>query len=130
MAFEIRVQFFVLKDYGQDTLALRWRAWMTNYYMERYFDKQTFYQIQSQSLIDNPDQRIVDDLNSFTGTALSFALALFNATIDLVSFSGILFGIYPPLFLVLIVYAIGGTAISVALGKVMVFVFSLFVAHN
>ena len=123
MAFEIRVQFFVLKDYGQDTLALRWRAWMTNYYMERYFDKQTFYQIQSQSLIDNPDQRIVDDLNSF-------ALALFNATIDLVSFSGILFGIYPPLFLVLIVYAIGGTAISVALGKVMVFVFSLFVAHN
>ena len=98
---------------------------MTNYYMERYFDKQTFYQIQSQSLIDNPDQRIVDDLNSFTGTALSFALALFNATIDLVSFSGILFGIYPPLFLVLIVYAIGGTAISVALGKVMVFHFLL-----
>jgi ABC-type uncharacterized transport system fused permease/ATPase subunit len=92
---------------------------MTNYYMERYFNKQTFYQIQSQSLIDNPDQRIVDDLNSFTGTALSFALALFNATIDLVSFSGILFGIYPPLFLVLIVYAIGGTAISVAIGKVI-----------
>eukprot|EP00250_Pteridium_aquilinum_P012479 c20753_g1_i1 orf=411-2087(-) len=93
---------------------------MTNYYVDRYFKDRTFYQIQSQSLIDNPDQRIVDDLSSFTGTALAFALSLFTATIDLISFSGILYGIYPPLFLVLIVYSIGGTAISVAVGKDLV----------
>jgi ABC-type uncharacterized transport system fused permease/ATPase subunit len=69
-------------------------------------------------MIDNPDQRIVDDLNSFSGSALGFALALFNATINLISFSGILYGIYPPLFFVLLIYSIGGTAISVLLGKV------------
>lgn len=116
----------MLRDYGRDTLALRWRAWMTNYYVDRYFKNRIFYQIQSQSLIDNPDQRIVDDLSSFTGTALSFALALFNATIDLISFSGILYGIYPPLFIVLIVYSIGGTAISVAVGKVELFNFKIY----
>lgn len=119
-AFIGGIPVFVLRDYGRDTLALRWRAWMTNYYVDRYFKNRIFYQIQSQSLIDNPDQRIVDDLSSFTGTALSFALALFNATIDLISFSGILYGIYPPLFIVLIVYSIGGTAISVAVGKDLV----------
>lgn len=119
-AFIGGIPVFVLRDYGRDTLSLRWRAWMTDYYLYRYFENRTFYQIQSQSLIDNPDQRIVDDLNSFTGTALSFALALFNATIDLVSFSGILLGIYPPLFAALIVYSIGGTTISVALGKSLV----------
>lgn len=88
--------------------------------MDRYLSNQTFYKIQSQSIIDNPDQRIVDDLSSFTGTALSFALTLFNAVIDLISFSNILFGIYPPLFVVLLVYSIGGTAISVFLGKDLV----------
>lgn len=93
---------------------------MTNYYMERYLKNQTFYQIQSQSIIDNPDQRIVDDLSSFTGTSLSFSLTLFNALIDLISFSNILFGIYPPLFVVLIVYSLGGTAISIFLGKGLV----------
>lgn len=72
-------------------------------------------------MIDNPDQRIVDDLNSFSGSALGFALALFNATINLISFSGILYGIYPPLFFVLLVYSIGGTGISVLLGKVRAF---------
>lgn len=109
----------MLRDYARETLALRWRSWMTSYYMERYLRNQTFYKIQSQSIIDNPDQRIVDDLSSFTGTALAFSLTLFNAAVDLISFSNILYGIYPPLFLVLLAYSIGGTAISVFLGRVM-----------
>lgn len=113
------LQFFVLRDYAREKLSLRWRSWMTSYYMERYLKNKTFYKIQSQSTIDNPDQRIVDDLSSFTGTALSFSLTLFNAAIDLISFSNILFGIYPPLFGVLLAYSLGGTALSVFLGKVL-----------
>ncbi|XP_074285256.1 ABC transporter D family member 2, chloroplastic [Silene latifolia] len=114
------IPIFVLRDYAKDTLSLRWRSWMTKYYMQRYLENRTFYKIQSQSTIDNPDQRIVDDLSAFTGTALAFSLTLFNAAIDLISFSNILFGIYPPLFVVLLVYSIGGTAISVLLGKGLV----------
>ncbi|KAK4285601.1 hypothetical protein QN277_002277 [Acacia crassicarpa] len=98
---------------------------MTSYYMERYFKNRTFYKIQSHSSLDNPDQRIVDDLNSFTTTALSFALTLFNAAVDLTSFSNILYHIYPPLFVVLLIYSIGGTAVSVFLGKGLVTLNSL-----
>lgn len=118
-------QVFVLRDYAKETLSLRWRSWMTSYYMDRYLRNQTFYKIQSQSLIDNPDQRIVDDLSSFTGTALAFSLTLFNATVDLISFSNILYGIYPPLFVVLLAYSLGGTAISIFLGRVNFFFLSL-----
>ncbi|TKY49481.1 ABC transporter D family member 2 [Spatholobus suberectus] len=114
------IPFFVLRDYARETLSLRWRSWMTSYYMDRYLKNQTFYKIQSQSIIDNPDQRIVDDLSSFTGTSLAFSLTLFNAAVDLISFSNILYGIYPPLFVVLLVYSIGGTAISVFLGRGLV----------
>ncbi|CAM6094647.1 unnamed protein product [Calypogeia fissa] len=119
-AFVVGIPVFVIRDYSREKLALKWRAWMTKRFVADYFENQTFYNIQSQSLIDNPDQRIVDDLNAFTSTSLGFALALFNATIDLISFSGILYGIYPPLFAVLVVYSIGGTALSVALGKGLV----------
>lgn len=119
-AFAGGIPVFVLRDYAKDMLSLRWRSWMTKHYMERYLKDQSFYKIQSQSIIDNPDQRIVDDLSSFTGTALSFSLALFNSTVDLISFSNILYGIYPPLFVVLLLYSIGGTAISVFLGKGLV----------
>ncbi|XP_022948180.1 ABC transporter D family member 2, chloroplastic isoform X1 [Cucurbita moschata] len=119
-AFAGGIPVFVLRDYAKDMLSLRWRSWMTKHYMERYLKNQSFYKIQSQSIIDNPDQRIVDDLSSFTGTALSFSLALFNSTVDLISFSNILYGIYPPLFVILLLYSIGGTAISVFLGKGLV----------
>ncbi|KAK3163289.1 hypothetical protein QOZ80_1AG0001730 [Eleusine coracana subsp. coracana] len=119
-AFAGGIPFFVLRDYARETLSLRWRSWMTSYYMKRYFKNRTFYRIQSQSMIDNPDQRINDDLSAFTGTALGFSLTFFNAAVDLISFSNILYGIYPPLFIVLIVYSLGGTAISVFLGKNLV----------
>ncbi|KAG8053058.1 hypothetical protein GUJ93_ZPchr0001g32654 [Zizania palustris] len=118
--FAVGIPFFVLRDYARETLSLRWRSWMTSYYMKRYFKNRTFYKIQSQSIIDNPDQRINDDLSAFTGTALAFSLTLFNAVVDLISFSNILYGIYPPLFIVLIIYSLGGTAISVFLGKNLV----------
>ncbi|XP_068499300.1 ABC transporter D family member 2, chloroplastic-like isoform X4 [Phaseolus vulgaris] len=114
------IPFFVLRDYAKETLSLRWRSWMTSYYMDRYLKNQTFYKIQSQSIIDNPDQRIVDDISSFTRTSLAFSLTLFNAAVDLISFSNILYGIYPPLFVLLLVYSIGGTTISVLLGRGLV----------
>uniref|UniRef100_A0A0E0BZ29 ABC transporter domain-containing protein n=1 Tax=Oryza meridionalis TaxID=40149 RepID=A0A0E0BZ29_9ORYZ len=118
--FAVGIPFFVLRDYARETLSLRWRSWMTSYYMKRYFKNRTFYKIQSQSLIDNPDQRINDDLSAFTGTALAFSLTFLNAAVDLISFSNILYGIYPPLFIVLIVYSLGGTGISIFLGKNLV----------
>ena len=57
---------------------------------------------------------------NFTDTALSFSMTILNAVIDLVSFSEILYTIYPPLFVVLVVYSVGGTAISVKLGQRLV----------
>ncbi|KAM1004162.1 hypothetical protein ACFX2C_004388 [Malus domestica] len=119
-AFAVGIPIFVLRYYARQTLSLRWRAWMTKHYMDRYLSNQAFYKIQSQSIIDNPDQRIVDDLSSFTETALSFSLTILNAVVDLISFSNILFSIYHPLFAVLFVYSIGGTAISIYLGKDLV----------
>ncbi|EFJ11676.1 ATP-binding cassette transporter, subfamily D, member 4, SmABCD4 [Selaginella moellendorffii] len=90
---------------------------MTKRYMAQYFSQRSYYNIQSLALIDNPDQRVVDDIGSFTRTALIFTMTLFHSITDLASFSGILYRIYPPLFGVLLVYSIGGTGISFLLGK-------------
>lgn len=47
-------------------------------------------------------------------------MTLLNAGIDLISFSGILYSIYPPLFVALIVYSVGGTGVSLFLGRKLV----------
>ncbi len=56
----------------------------------------------------------------FTETALGLSMTLLNAGIDLISFSGILYSIYPPLFAALLVYSIGGTGASLYLGRSLV----------
>ncbi|KAG1335185.1 hypothetical protein COCNU_03G013040 [Cocos nucifera] len=43
-----------------------------------------------------------------------------GAAVDLISFSNILYGIYLPLFIVLLIYSLGGTAICMFLGKDLV----------
>ena len=56
----------------------------------------------------------------FTDTALSLSMTLLNAGIDLISFSGILYSIYPPLFVALVVDSVGGTGASLFLGRKLV----------
>lgn len=114
------IPVYVLRDYYQSRLALEWREWMTTQFTEEYFDDQTFYRVQAGALLDNPDQRIAVDVRNFTDTTLSFGVTLLNAAVDLVSFSGILYSIYPPLFAALLIYSIGGTAASLAIGRPLV----------
>lgn len=116
----VGIPVYVFRDYYQNKLALEWREWMTKRFTERYFEDRAFYQVQAAGLLDNPDQRISSDVNKFTDTALGFSMTLLNASIDLVSFSGILFSIYPPLFVALLVYSIGGTGVSLFLGRKLI----------
>ena len=51
---------------------------------------------------------------------LAATLCALGAGVDLISFSGILYSIYPPLFLALLVYSIGGTGTSLFLGRKLV----------
>ena len=102
----------------QAMLSLQWREWMTKGMLEDYMSDRTFYAIHSSQLVDNPDQRLSSDINQFTSSTLSLAFTFLASIVDLISFSGILFTIYPPLFLALIVYAGGGTAVSFLVGKV------------
>ena len=45
---------------------------------------------RSRARLDNPDQRIADDVRAFTATTLSFTLMFLNGTLAVLSFSGVL----------------------------------------
>lgn len=50
------------------TLAIRWRAFLTERYVDRWMGRNRFAEIERLRLIDNPDQRIADDIAEITGT--------------------------------------------------------------
>ena len=79
-----------------------------------------YYQIEMDPLVDNPDQRITEDVKAFTQVSLDFFINLMTSAIDLLSFSGILYSIYPELFYVIFAYAIFGSLSTIQLGKTLV----------
>ncbi|HWI84288.1 ABC transporter ATP-binding protein/permease [Ramlibacter sp.] len=89
----------VYKFYLTQLLEVRWRAWMTAHYLQRWLGAQTFYRMElarfanGQAAPDNPDQRIQEDLNLFTTYSISLSMGLLNSLVTLISFVGILWSL-------------------------------------
>lgn len=111
----------VYKFYLTQLLEMRWRAWMTSHYLQRWLAKQTFYKLELMRFAsqpdapggparnpDNPDQRIQEDINQFTTYTVSLTMGLLNAVVTLASFVGILWGLSGAF-----AFTLGGTAISI-----------------
>eukprot|EP00802_Teleaulax_amphioxeia_P007772 Tamp_07780.p1 GENE.Tamp_07780~~Tamp_07780.p1 ORF type:complete len:775 (-),score=172.86 Tamp_07780:113-2437(-) len=110
----------VLYKFYRDKLAVQWRAWMTQRILDMYEANRSYYALEMKGDLDNPDQRIAEDARSFTRTSLDFSITLMTSVIDLVSFSGILYSIYPQLFAAIIAYSSFGTGMTLWLGQALV----------
>ena len=105
--------------YQRQQLAIHWREWMTARTFELYTSNRVYYNVDPNT-IDNPDQRMAEDVQSFTSYSLKLIITIITSLIDLVSFSLILWSIYPQLFAAIIVYSAAGTIITALLGKPLV----------
>jgi vitamin B12/bleomycin/antimicrobial peptide transport system ATP-binding/permease protein len=99
------VPIYALYYYVRDTLGLRWRRWLTDHFLSRYLSHRAYYRLDTSG-IDNPDQRIAEDINSFTQQSLYFSMIMLGSLIDLVAFSSVLWTISQGLVYFLIGYAI------------------------
>ena len=106
------VPIYALYYYVRDTLGLRWRRWLTDRFLARYFHDRAYYRLGSTSDIDNPDQRIAEDINSFTQKSLYFSMIALGSVIQLVAFSSVLWTISPGLVYFLIGYAVLSTVFT------------------
>ncbi|MEG4075948.1 hypothetical protein QUA30_25315 [Microcoleus sp. Pol14C2] len=63
--FAIFTPIMVFFFYSQNVLQLYWRKWLTNHLLKKYFSNQGFYKIKFNDKVDNPDQRLAEDVNLF-----------------------------------------------------------------
>ena len=108
--------------YLRDRLGLQWRKWLTNRFVNNYFSDRAYYNLNTSTTeIDNPDQRIAEDVRSFTQESLTFLLILVDSVLEVIAFSGVLWGISRPLVIFLVLYALIGTLVTtVIFGKPLV----------
>jgi len=118
--FALAIPIGVFYRWVEEGLALLWREWMAQHMVKRYFNNRAYYRLRSSQSVDNPDQRISEDIRNFTASSLSFLLIALNSLVTLFAFVGVLWMISGTLVAILIAYAIAGTAISVLIGRELV----------
>ncbi|WP_294242237.1 ABC transporter ATP-binding protein/permease [uncultured Sphingomonas sp.] len=111
------------------TLSIRWRRWLNDWYLGRWFARDRFYEIERLRMIDNPDQRIAEDVRAFTSmgleygqSPLSILIALVFNLVRAVAFATILLQTSSPLAIPLFGYRIplpGGDLIWFSIAYVL-----------
>src|SRR5919201_1711059 len=95
----------VYQIYLQQMLQIEWRSWLNEHFVSDWLKDRAYYRLQLLDRgVDNPDQRIADDLNLFIDMTLSLAIGLLSAVVTLVSFTIILWNLSAD-------YTIGGVVI-------------------
>jgi putative ATP-binding cassette transporter len=136
----IYVASAVIEFVVQQMLVIRWRRWLTDYFVAHWLGGHAHYRMSlAGSEADNPDQRIAEDVNRFIdgGTEgygiYSYSILLISTLSSLVSFAVVLWGlsenftlpgtdIHVPgfLFWIALIYAAIGTLITHLIGRSLV----------
>src|SRR3954454_15417839 len=81
----------VYQLYLRQILHIRWRAWLTERFLNDWLGHPTYYRMQvDHTVTDNPDQRISDDIDRYTSLSLGLSIGLMNSVVTLFSFLFIL----------------------------------------
>ncbi len=120
LTFLVAIPIGTYYRWVEERLALLWREWMAQHLVKRYFNNRAFYRLRGTEGVDNPDQRISEDVRNFTTSSLAFLLIALNSTITLIGFMSILWSISGTLVILLFLYAIAGTGISILIGRKLV----------
>jgi putative ATP-binding cassette transporter len=94
----IHVARVMFELYVQQALVIRWRAWLTDRMIGDWLDGRAYHKGRyTKAAVDNPDQRIQEDINSFPDNSITLGIGAISALVSLVSFTIILWSLSGPL---------------------------------
>ena len=67
-------------------LIIRWREFMTHHFLNKWLSKQIYYRLAYQKKMENPDQRIAEDISIFIEYTIELTLSLIFNIIQLWAF--------------------------------------------
>ncbi len=118
--------------YIQQAFILHWREWLNEKLLQGWLHKQVYYRSQYlEHPVDNPDQRIQQDITSFAETSMSLFMGTVNALVSTVAFTLILWSLSGPLDIlgitvpramvfVVFLYVLVATVLAVLIGRPLI----------
>jgi vitamin B12/bleomycin/antimicrobial peptide transport system ATP-binding/permease protein len=120
MVFAASTVVAVFAKFSEERLGILWRSWLTGHLLDKYLSNRNYHRLMNRTDIDNPDQRMTEDVKTFTTITLSFLLMLLNASITASAFTVVLWKINPILFMIAIGYSILGSLLTMFVGRKLI----------
>lgn len=98
-------------------LSLVWRQWLSTSLIDRYFYKRGGVAIESSLEIDNPEQRMTQDVDSFCGASVRLSISILDAFVNVCTFIVVLWKISPALSYTVMAYSTAGLLIVSHIGR-------------
>jgi putative ATP-binding cassette transporter len=86
----ILIALSTARTYFRQMLEFRWRQWLTDVYLEQWLRSRSYYRMERDHVVDNPDQRIAEDLGGMATNTLALSIDLISTIVTLFSFVTIL----------------------------------------
>ncbi|MFN6486998.1 MULTISPECIES: ABC transporter ATP-binding protein/permease [unclassified Nostoc] len=112
VTFLVGVSKFVRKK-----IALDWYQWLNKQVIEKYLSRRAYYKINFKSNIDNPDQRLSQEIEPIPRNALSFSATFLEKVLEMSVFLIILWFLSKLIAVSLVVYTILGNLIAIYLAQ-------------
>lgn len=84
---------FAIVERLVQVLQMRWRTWMNARFVDRWLDRKSYYRLDRSGAVDNPDQRLSDDMVNVTVKGLEYGFEFLHQMGKLVVFTGVLWGL-------------------------------------
>ncbi len=96
----------------RQNIALNWHQWLNNEILSKYLSNRAYYKINFKSDLENPDQRLSQELEPVTTTAVSISTNSLEKLLEMIVFLGILWSISHLAAVIIIIYTIIGNGIA------------------
>ena len=88
----------LLSYYLEQRFSINWIEWLNSQLVDKWMDKRAYYKTQYVSVnLDNPDQRIQQDVQSYVRTSLSLSTGVIDAVTSMISYTILLWGLAGPM---------------------------------
>lgn len=104
-----------LAQFVRKKVALDWYKWLSNNTLKQYLSDRAYYKINFTSGLENPDQRLSQEIEPITTITLRFLTTLLEKSLQMITFLVILWTISQQITIYLVIYTIAGNFIAVYL---------------
>lgn len=128
----VHVVRILLDYYIQQGFTIHWREWLNERLLSHWLNHQAYYRTQYlEHPVDNPDQRLQQDITSLVNTTIDLSLGTVNALVSIFAYTLILWGLSGvfPLFgsqiphgmvFIIFIYVIVATAFAFKIGRPLI----------